>query len=43
MKNTKLCWVLTLGMAASMGAMLSAQVQTIVPPVVTELEYIEPL
>src|ERR1035437_10411421 len=34
MKNTKLCCALMLGMAASLGTMLSAQVQTIVPPVV---------
>jgi enterochelin esterase-like enzyme len=34
MKNTKLCFALMLGMAGSMGAMLSAQVQTIVPPVI---------
>src|SRR5271166_2980750 len=34
MKNAKLCWALMLGMAASLGTMLSAQVQTIVPPVV---------
>jgi enterochelin esterase-like enzyme len=34
MKNTKLCCALMLGMAASLGTMLSAQVQTIVPPVI---------
>jgi len=34
MKNTKLCYALMLGMAASLGAMLPAQVQTIVPPVI---------
>ena len=34
MKNTKLCWALLLGIAASLGTVLSAQVQTIVPPVV---------
>jgi len=34
MKNTKLRCALMLGMAASLGAMLPAQVQTIVPPVI---------
>jgi S-formylglutathione hydrolase FrmB len=34
MKNSKLCCALMLGMAAPLGTMLFAQVQTIVPPVV---------
>ena len=36
MKVTKLCCVGLLAVAASMGAMLSAQVQTIVPPVIPD-------
>jgi enterochelin esterase-like enzyme len=34
MKNAKLFWAMTLGMAVASSAMLSAQVQTIVPPVI---------
>jgi pimeloyl-ACP methyl ester carboxylesterase len=34
MKTTKLCYALMLGLAVASGSMLSAQVQTIVPPVV---------
>src|ERR1039458_9175452 len=34
MKTTKLCSAVMLGMAVALGPMLSAQVQTIVPPVV---------
>jgi pimeloyl-ACP methyl ester carboxylesterase len=34
MKNAKLFWAMTLGMAVASGSMLLAQVQTIVPPVI---------
>jgi enterochelin esterase-like enzyme len=34
MKNTNLIWAMALGMAVASGSMLSAQVQTILPPVV---------